>query len=656
MAVFTGTPTLLESAFDDPLYWGNAGISVDVPGVYDVAIDGHGYMIDTTFEFGRRDSFRQSSIPAQRDASDIGNIPGENSINPQGLWRSEVLDWSWGSGQHFADRQASAPNRFHHSQGIDPFTNQWYISLLPTVTQLVSSSAILQVAVVGEYIYKLTATTLQYSTNGTSWTTVTGTPASGMVMMATDGGYDVWIACGTDMLYTTTAGASSATQYITSGASSGNGIYFVAYAANTLFVAYVNSLYVITSSGALPSAFAAGPNSAWLWTAICGGYGWVYMAGYVGNYSTIYATQNTADGTALSAPTISGPLPPGEICYSLFPFINFVLVGTTYGARFCITLGPEDAGGSPGDLKMGPLVPNLQEPVTDPVKCFTAQGRFVWFGWSNYSASTVNAVGTQTGLGRMDISQFTGDQTPAYCSDIMVSGVTGQITSMDFWPGAPNSIVPNIAGAPIFVVAGEGLYTVASTYVPSGFVQSGYIGFRIPDQKILIAYSVDTTNAMSEVGASINQDDENTYPLGTSSNLEGNLFSVPQVYGELFETTLTLYAGDSDTTTPTVRRATLQAFPAITAGDNLIAALRFYDKVTTRSGTTRTLNVYSELAFLRQLRANQTVVSYQEGSTSWSVVIDQIDMVWYEPSELPAGGFQGVAMITMKTATSGLVT
>ena len=298
-------------------------------------------------------------------------------------------------------------------------------------------------------------------------------------------------------------------------------------------------------------------------------------------------------------------------------------------------------------MKVGPIVPNLQEPVTKPVSCFVGQNRFVYFGWSNYDASTVNAIGGSeyTGLGVADISQFTGDQTPAYASSYMVSGVHGEVTSAAWW-----------AGAPIFVVNGEGIYTLASTYVTQGMVQSGYIGFGIPDQKILIAYSVDTTDSVSKISASINQDDEATYSVGTSANVEQNLLSLPQIYGELFETTLTLYAGSSDTTTPTVRRATLQAFPAITAGDNFVVALRFYDEVITRDNSRRTLNVQSEYSFLRVLRQKQTVVGYQDGDTSYSVVVDDIDMVWYQRSKLPQGGFNGVCICTLKSATSGLIT
>lgn len=637
------------AAFDDPLYWGEAGISVEVPGTFDVSIDGHGYMIDSTFEFGRRDSFRQSSIPAQRDATDITNQPGEGTINPQGLWRSEMNDWSWGSGQLFADRHGSVPNRYHHGQGVDVFTNKWYATLLPDTTQLVADTdSTCQILVVAGYIYKLNASGVSYSTNGTSYTAVAGLSGVTPLMMCTDGN-SIYIAAGTSGVYSTTAGATGAATHLVNV--SGQDVTFIAYCSNVLLVGNTNSVYQITGTiTAWPTALITQNDSTWLWNCAVGGNGWIYIGGYgggvIGNasFSAVYKTQIAADGTTLSAPTVATPLPPGEIVYSLFAFVNYILMGTNLGVRFCQTLGViNPSGQDTGLLKIGPIIPNLIEQVSKPVKCFTAHNRFVYFGWSNYSASAVKSSATVTGLGWLDISNFTGDQTPAYTSHLMVAG-SGEVTSMDWWNGAP-----------IFVVAGKGVYTQASTYVASGNIYSGYIGFRIPDQKVLVAYSVDTTSTSGSVTASVNQDDETTTALGSSSG-SNNLFSVPQLYGELFETNLTLNATSTNTVATTVRRATLQAFPAITAGDYIIAALRFYDEVLVRRGGRRTMDVYAELAFLKQLRYNQTVVSYQEGSTTWSVVVDNIDMVWYEPSEKPQGGFQGICMVTMKTATSGLIT
>jgi hypothetical protein len=241
----------------------------------------------------------------------------------------------------------------------------------------------------------------------------------------------------------------------------------------------------------------------------------------------------------------------------------------------------------------------------------------------------------------LDISNFTGDQTPAYASHLMVNGA-GEITSMDWWNGAP-----------IFTVQGQGVYTAASTYV-NGTIYSGYIGFRIPDQKVLVAYSVDTTSTSASVTASINQDDENLYPLGTltGSNLS---FTIPQVFGELFEKQITLNTTSSNTVPTTIRRATLQAYPAITAGTQYIVALTFSYEVECRNGIRRFMNVYQEEAFLQNLRANQNLIIYQEGPTQYEVVVSDLDFVLYQPSQDPRGGFDGVMMVTLKTATSGIL-
>ena len=597
-------------------------------------------MINTVFEFGRRDSFRHSSIPAQRDATDISNQPGEATINPQGLWRSEFNDWSMGSGQLFVDRKDSQPNRFHHSQGVDVFSNKWYASNLPATTQLVADTdAACQVLVVGGYVYKLNSAGVSYSANGTSYTAVAGLTGVTPVQMCTDGNA-VYIAAGVGGVYTTTAGATgAATQLVNVG---GQNVNFVAYCSNVLLVASGPSMYQVSAPiTSWPTALITRPQSTWLWNCATGGNGWIYIGGFAGNQSAVYKTQFASDGTVLSAPTVATPLPPGEVVYSLFVFVNYILMGTSLGMRFCQTLGLIDPSGQDtGLLKIGPIIPNLQELVTKPVRCFTANQRFVYFGWSNYSNST-KASAPCTGLGWLDISTFTGDQTPAYSSHLMVSG-TGEVTSMDWWDGAP-----------IFTVQGQGVYSSASTYT-NGTIYSGQIGFRIPDQKVLVAYSVDTTSTAGSVSASVNQDGENNYNLQSGTG-NSTLFAVPQVFGELFETALTLNATSSNTVATTVRRATLQAYPAITAGTNFIVALTFSWEVETKAGR-RAMDVYAEEAFLNNLRYNQNLIIYQEGPAQFQVVVDEINTVLYQPSQNPKGGFDSVCMVTLKTATSGLIT
>lgn len=649
----------LLAQLDEPLYEGQIGTSPEVPGTFDVAIDAHPFMIDTEFIFGRRDAFRHASIPAQRAAQDITSEPGEATINPQGLWRSEFQDWSMGSGQLFYDREHSQPNRFHHSQGVDVFSSKGYASLLVETQLLIADTdASCQVLAVGAYIYRLNSTGVFFIASDFSggWSTVQGLGGVTPVMMATDGN-TVYIACGSSGVYSTPAGdgADAATHLVNV---SGQDVTFVGYAANVLLVGDTNSIYqVSTTITNWPTALITANDSSWLWTCCCAGNGWIYLGGFSGggqdsaSVSNVYKTQMASDGTTLVAPAVATPLPPGEVVYSLFAFVNYIFMGTSLGVRFCETLGLIDPSGQDtGLLKIGPIVPNLQEPMTLPCRCFTANQRFVYFGWSNFdqSINESNAdLSAATGLGWLDISTFTGEQTPAYTSHLMVPA-TGEVTSAAW-------LVTDTQDVPIFVVQGVGVYYggTSGDLVGSGWIESGYIAFRLPDKKQLIAASCDLTPDLGSLRMTVTVDDTDFTDLG---RIEGSgLFNVPLgTSGELFETVTYLQSADSPE--GALRRSTLQAFPEIAAGTSFVVALRLFDSVETRGGARRDQRVYAELAYLENLRQTQVPVVFQEGSASWMVVVDDIDMVWYQRSTLAFGGFQGCCVVTLKTATSGLIT
>ena len=645
----------LLAQLDEPFFAGQLGTSSEVPGTFDVAIHAHPYMTDTEFIFGRRDAFRHQSIASQRSASDITTQPGEATINPQGLWRSEFQDWSLGSGQLFYDREHSQPNRFHHSQGVDPFTQKGYLGVTPDTTLVFADTdPTCQILVVNGYIYKANASGVTFQAANTFpfgfqgvVAGLSGTP----VMMASDGN-NVYIACGSGGVYMTTAGSGAgATHLVNVG---GQDVTFIAYCANTLLVGNANSLYQITGTTTVwPTALIAQPEATWLWNCACAGDGWIYVGGYAGgtqdiaSVSAIYKTQIAGDGTTLNVPTLATPLPPGETVYSLFAFVNYILMGTNLGVRFCQTLGLiNPSGQDTGLLKLGPIVPNLQEAMQYPCRCFTANQRFVYFGWSYASFSYGTQDGKDyTGVGWLDISAFTGEQTPAYSAFAMAQA-DGEITSMDLYPGNP--------ALPIFVVAGVGIYLADGT-APLSWFQTGFIAFRLPDKKQLIAASVDITPNDGQLAMTVRVDDTTDVNLGMING--SGLFDVPAgTEGELFEATVFLSTETSDQGTAAIRRTTLQAYPEIAAGTSFIVALEFFDSVSTRAGTRRDQRVYDELAFLENLHQTQLPVVYQEGSASWLVVVDDIDMVWYKRSKLPFGGFQGVCVVTMKTATSGLIT
>ena len=95
------------------------------------------FVIDTSFEPYRREAFRHRSIPPQRQSIMMTNIVGEGTVNTEGLWRREQVEWSMGAGQYSLDRKGdSQETRFYNSKGVDVFSYPLQAKLLPDVERV----------------------------------------------------------------------------------------------------------------------------------------------------------------------------------------------------------------------------------------------------------------------------------------------------------------------------------------------------------------------------------------------------------------------------------------------------------------------------------------------------------------------------------------
>ena len=215
---------------------------------YDVDIAGRGFVVSRRGgRFGRR------SIPVQKAQQDTSALPGEQSLNPEDLWRRSFESWHRGAGQASFDRSGSDPFRFDGSWGVDPWS-QWQLGLLnETESKLASTATGVKLVVAGSYLYCADGQTLKYTQSITaagaaSWTTVTGTPAADITGLTSDG-HRVWVAHGASGIYYTTAGAATATQYSTQPTS------IVEYVKGRLMTARDRSVYNIVQPGAESPTF-----------------------------------------------------------------------------------------------------------------------------------------------------------------------------------------------------------------------------------------------------------------------------------------------------------------------------------------------------------------------------------------------------------------
>ncbi len=640
----------MEVLFSQPYYQTTEpeAAPTGFPQFFPVSIAGRTYMVDTSFEPYRRDAFRHRSIQAQRESIDLNNLPGEGTVNTEGLWRRYARSWHFGAGQPYQDRKGSEDARFSTSKGVNPWM-EWQLELLSDTYQLQALAHSGFVNQVGKYLYVLdtTAQTLKFSSNLTTWTTVTGLGSS-MNGMATDG-YNIWISNenSTDSLYETTAGATSAGLYASGVPTDG-----VWYVGQRLMVSNGTTIYNLTSGGSFPTPLYIQSVTDWKWTAMCAGSSQIYMAGYSQGEgsplaSTVFRSTIEASGTALTVPVQALPMEGGEYCTSLYGYLNFVFVGSNLGVRMCRTIAAYDPTGNEGDLEAGPLLPGLfpPGPVSYPVDSMVGNNRFMYFGWTNYDDES-------TGLGRLDLSTFIDTQAPAFTSDLMVNG-QGTIASMDWC---------TINNAPVFVVNTQGVYTATNSPVESGTVTSGYIGYGISDDKIVMAGDIGTIiPQQGTVTMSLASDSSgNNFSLVGTQNSSANggtpnqsVFPINQVRGELFQVQLNLERDALTSESPIVHRWLIKAIPAVTAGTTISVVIRMWN-VQDVHGQDYQQDPYTEYAFLENLRTTQTVFEYQEGPYSAMCVIDEIDWLPEKDQDsIPEAGFQGNIIVYLKSYDIG---
>ncbi len=603
-------------------FTGTAGaVSSRVPGLFDVAINGRGYMVD----FESRQPYTFQTLPLLRAQSDSGDTPGANSINPEGLWRRAWEEWHLGAGQADLDRETSVSQQYRTSKGIDPW-ERWELSLLPDTTEsLDSSETNLRVLSAGDRLYVADGQTARFTADpfagAPSYTAVTGTAAADITAIASTG-FRVMIAQGSSGIYRTDTGSSAAVSWITGA------IDDVAFVKGRVMASSDNEVYEITAdldatASAKPAALFSHPDSNFSWVGFAEGLNHIYAAGYSGDKSEIYRVTIEADATALTAPTVAGRLPDGEIVASIYGYLGFILVGTTRGFRLAVA----DAN---GNLTLGALIE-----LGATVRAWEGQGQYVWFTWEGFD--TVSG-----GLGRIDLANLSdeGALVPAYASDLMAT-TTANITS-----------VATHSAKRVFAVSGDGIYAQDTDLVSSGFIDSGLIGFGLPENKtaVYVRTTQDFTNG-GTVTVALCEDDRGFSDLGSITAGTSHTFSANETLGSRHELRVTLARNGTDATKgPRLFSTILQAYPNVPGTSIAVIPLQLRSAVMAANGSIQRVDVLAEREALDALWLNRTLTTFQEGSRSHVGFIEELSWQADDKTDLPAdlGETQGTAVVRFK--------
>ena len=600
-----------------PAFYSGTGSTQLVPDIFPVAINGRAYMIDTA-----ANAFTRQFDARVRDSVDQSAEPGESAINPQGLWRRSQSSWHYGAGQKYSDTSDAEPFRFNESKGVNVW-DKGRLSLLSDTDKVYSTS--------GTNLYATTAANLMYGTDGqsvkyttdfVSISTVTGTAASNIFSIASDG-YNVFYSYANGDIDQTDAGIGSSSAFIT-GIEAGK----LAYVKGRLMVAGQaadkHKIWNITtapgSSANNPSPLMTHRNTEFTWVGFAAGQTHIYAAGHAGNISLVYKIEIEADASSLTAPVVAAELPQGEIIQEIYGYLGYIVIGTNTGFRFC-------SADSAGNLIVGPRID-----IGSAVKAFAGIGQYIYFSWTNYDS-------TSTGIGRMDISVFISTNQPAYASDLMATA-QGEVQA-----------IHEFNDKPLFTVSGEGVFVPDATdLVTSGYLTSGVYRWGVPDAKFIPKLDLRCLPLAGSITMSI-AEDNGTYfdlPAFSTSGAKDKTFDGRE--NKVFEAEIKVtLARGSTTTGPTVTRWMARAYAAPLRSQIFSVPIIMHHKLSI-GDREYWQDVDFEMRQLRDLVDNPRVVSYQENEETFAVVIENVQWQALRDSTTHnRWDWEGTAIVVMRS-------
>lgn len=628
--------------------------SAESPGRFPVSIDGRTYVSDL-------EGYQRRSLDLIRQQADSSPETGEQSLNPEDLWRRSQRDWRYGAGLQYLDKDRPDSldrRRFLSSRNIDPWS-EGRLTLLRRPYDLGVAAATYRMAVAGTRLYlaDVGSLTLRWITEfdePDTWAAPASSsltlPVGATISDVCSDGYNIYIATALGVYATTrdTAVASKINDLVA------NRIAFVrgrlmASAAATQHLYNITDTSVTTTPAALT---ASDINTDFRWECFAASKKHIYAAGYSGDKATIYRVAITDDATALGPPVASADLPAGEVVYSMLGYVGVLIIGTSLGVR--VAAISED-----GDLEYGPLIE-----IGEAVKSLAAWGSYVWFGWRNHDGAGL--FEPKTSLGRLDLSSFTEPLLPAFASDVTTDDADVDIESIVAFADSIVYSTTSIGAS----------YVSTKKYADEGTLNMAYSTFGVPDLKTsnlgqarfhpLPGTSVKLTVVVDEPQATVYPGDT-TYP-GSETYLtsytatynatqdEQNTVTLEarpdgdEPLGDTIQGRITLWPNTNLTATPTVTQLSLYANPIPRRGRRQVIPVLLYSTVLDGNGNNVEYVPLDELAALEALEEAGRPIDVELFGTQERSVIDAVQ--WGpELTYGPSGGPEGRCFVVIRSFT-----
>jgi hypothetical protein len=371
---------------------------------------------------------RRQTAPFRKQQLDTAGQAGEQSL--ENWWYRSQFSFHGGAGQLYNDPNTRGgysnvghpeiiETRYASSCGVDVWT-AGRLTLLPAMARIAAAPI---VGVIGystatnkNMMMWATGAAVSQQSADTTYSGTTPAPAGETIVAICTDGANVFIATG-DGIYRAAMPDGNGTMTWVQLWTITTTRVRIAWVKQRLIACLDTAVYELVSGGpTLPATpVYTHPNALWTWSSISEGARAIYVAGYAGGKSSIFKfIPQASDGNlpALSTGITAAEVPEGENIHAVYGYLgNLVGIGTSRGVR----VGTTDEN---ADIAYGPLIME----TTEPVKCFAARDRFLYFGISA-------GMDGQSGLGRIDLGYSIDGLRFAYAWDVYHVASTSAVGS-----------------------------------------------------------------------------------------------------------------------------------------------------------------------------------------------------------------------------------
>jgi hypothetical protein len=478
---------------------------------------------------------------------------------------------------------------------------------------------------------------------------------------------------------------------------------------------------IAPTASALPTAVYTHPSTTHVWSSITSSGSAIYVAGWNGLVSSIVKFTLSTAGVmpTLTSAITAAELPIGEQVYKIKYYLGYMLIGTNKGVRVASVAGAQDGSISYGPLLFETTQPVFDFAVRDkfawcasgttngnsglirinlgnelsslqfayandlqsdeltsqfPTTALAFLGdtdRLIWVNAANLTNTVTNkqltsnvatlTTGTDHGYSVGDIVFVSGVGAP-FDGTPTISGykvITAVPTATTFSYAVTNADIPSAAVSPVGAVikGGTGWLQSATEYVPSGYLQTGYIRYNTLEPKNFkrllgrgnFTYGSMTLETVTADGTAYDvvSYDSSVPPVEVTT-------STPQEAQEYLGYKFILYRDADDSSRgPVMKGYQIKATIATPRQRVMRFPVYCYDVETDRYNVQVGYEgrAFDRIAQLESIEENGDVVTWQDLTTGESrqAVIEQISFTRLTPPDRGFTGYGGVIDITIRT-------